>query len=170
VSRLDWKAHGRFNVQYETTEIMAVLRGRQNEVGERVDYYRYSHSDPAGDSLYDEGTGQGKVYQGPFQVHTLHVIHDQGASQDTPRGLYSVGNLHITASFDALRRIGFADQDIKHQRYLTDRIVYDTSVFRVSSISVLGQIQNRDIIVSIECVQVEPDEMVNDAQFAHWSQ
>jgi hypothetical protein len=58
-----------------------------------------------------------------------------------------VDNLSITASFDALRKMGFTDQDIDHQKYLTDRIVYDDEVFRVTSVSVLGQIQNRDIIV-----------------------
>jgi hypothetical protein len=35
---------------------------------------------------------------------------------------------------------------------------------------VLGQIQSRDIIVGMECVQVKPDELVNDAQFSRYSQ
>lgn len=170
MGRLDWKTHGRFNANYETTDIMATLRGRQSEIGERVDYYRFSHADPYGDDLYDEGTGQGKIFVGPYLIPALHVIHDQGPAQDTPQGLYSVDNLSVTASFDALRKMGFSDQDIDHQKYLTDRIVYDNSVFRVTSISVLGQIQNRDIIVGLECVQMKPDELVNDAQFARWSQ
>ncbi|RZU35930.1 hypothetical protein EV284_3413 [Streptomyces sp. BK022] len=170
MSRLDWKRSGRFNANYETTEIMASLRGRQHEIGEMVQYYRYSHTDPAAEDLYDEATGQGKVYAGPYRIPALHVIHSQGASQDTPQGLYSVDNLSITASFDSLRKMGFTDQDVKHGKYLTDRIVYDETVFRVTSIAVLGQIQNRDIIVGIECAQVNPDELVNDAQFAHWAQ
>jgi hypothetical protein len=170
VSRLDWKTHGRFNANYETTDIMGVLRGRQNEVGERVEYYRFSHTDPAGDDLYDEGAGLGKIFTGPFRVPALHVIHNQGPTDDTTQGLYTVDNLHVTASFDSLRRMGFTDQDIDHGKYLTDRIVYDNSVFRVTSISVLGQIQSRDIIVGMECVQVKPDELVNDAQFSRYSQ
>lgn len=170
MGRLDWKTQGRFDVNYETTDIMGVLRGRANEVGEKIDYYRFSHADGTGDDLYDEGTGQGKIFDGPFRVPALHVIHDQGPSQDTPQGLYTVDNLHVTSSFDALRKMGFTDQDIDHQRYLVDRIIYDNSVFRVTSISVLGQIQNRDVIVSMEGVQIKPDELVNDVQFAHWSQ
>ncbi|MER5754287.1 hypothetical protein [Streptomyces sp. NPDC002088] len=170
MGRLDWKRYGRFNANYETTDIMATLRGRQAEVGERVQYYRFSHADSSGDDLYDEGTGQGKVFIGPYRIPALHVIHSQGGAQDTPQGLYAVDNLSITASFDALRKMGFSDQDIDHRKYLTDRVVYDDKVFRVMSIAVLGQIQNRDIIVSVECVQVNPDELVNDAQFARWSQ
>lgn len=169
MSRMDWKTQGRFDVNYETTDIMRVLRGRQAVVGERVEYYRFSHADTSGDDLYDEGTGQGKVFTGPFLIPALHVIHDQGPSQDTPQGLYTVDNLHLTASFDALRRMGFTDQDIDHQRYLVDRIVYDTSVFRVTAINVLGQIQNRDLIVGMECVQLKADELVNDVQFRHYS-
>jgi hypothetical protein len=170
MGRLDWKTHGRFNANYETTDIMATLRGRQTEIGERVEYYRFSHTDPSGDDLYDEGTGQGKIFVGPYRIPALHVVHNQGPAHDTTQGLYTVDNLSVTASFDALRKMGFTDQDIDHQKYLTDRIVYDDSVFRVTSISVLGQIQNRDIIVGLECVQMKPDELVNDAQFSRWSQ
>jgi hypothetical protein len=170
MGRLDWKTHGRFNANYETTDIMGVLRGRQVEIGEKVQYYRFSHADSAGDDLYDEGTGVGKVFHGPYRIPALHVVHNQGPAQDTTQGLYTVDNVHITCSFDSLRKMGFADQDIDHEVYLTDRVVYDDSVFRVTSISVLGQIQDRDIIVSLECVQLKPDELVNDTQFARWSQ
>jgi hypothetical protein len=170
MGRLDWKRSGRFNANYETTEMMASLRGRQHETGEMVQYYRYSHTDPAGEDLYDEATGQGKTFIGPYRIPALHVIHSQGAAQDTPQGLYTVDNISLTCSFDSLRKMGFTDQDIDHGKYLVDRLVYDSSVFRVTSIAALGQIQNRDVIVSIECVQMKPDELVNDVQFAHWSQ
>lgn len=170
MGRLDWKTHGRFNANYETTDIMGVLRGRQTEVGETVQYYRFSHADASGDDLYDEGTGQGRMFNGPYRIPALHVVHNQGPAQDTTQGLYTVDNLHITASFDSLRKMGFTDQDIEHEKYLTDRVVYDNSVFRITSISVLGQIQDRDIIVSLEGVQLKPDELVNDVQFARWSQ
>lgn len=170
MGRLDWKVRGRFNVDYETTDIMSVLRGRQEEIGERVDYYRFAYADTSGDDLYDEGTGLGKIFNGPFRVPALHVIDSQGPADDTNQGLYAVNNLHVTCSFDALRRMGFTDQDIDNEQYLTDRIVYDTKVFRVESVAVLGQIQSRDIIVGIECVQLMPDELVNDAQFTTWTQ
>jgi hypothetical protein len=167
---MDWKTHGRFNVDFETTHIMGALRGRQTEVGERIDYYRFAYADALGDDLYDEGTGAGKVFHGPFRVPALHVAHSQSPADDTTQGLYTVNNLHVTCSFDALRRMGFTDLDIDNQRYLTDRIVYDTKVFRVESAAILGQIKNRDIIVGLECVQLKADELVNDTQFAHWSQ
>jgi hypothetical protein len=170
MGRLDWKRYGRFNANYETTDIMGTLRGRQSEIGERVQYYRFSHADEAGDDLYDEGTGAGKVYVGPYRIPALHVINSQGPSQDTTQGQYTVNNLSVTASFDALRKMGFTDMDIEHAKYLSDRVVYDNKVFRVTSIAVLGQIQSRDIIVGLECTQVSPDELVNDRQFAHWSQ
>jgi hypothetical protein len=170
MGRLDWKRYGRFNANFETSDIMATLRGRQAEVGERVQYYRFSHNNSAGDDLYDEGSGAGKTYHGPYRIPALHVINSQGPAQDTNQGQYTVNNLSITASFDALRKMGFSDMDIEHSRYLSDRVVYDNKVFRVTSIAVLGQIQNRDIIVGMECTQVNPDELVNDKQFAHWSQ
>jgi hypothetical protein len=58
--------------------------------------------------------------------------------------------------------------DLNTQNYLKDRFVYDTKVFRVTSVQVLGQIKQKDIIVSIDATQVKPDEMVNDLQFAQY--
>lgn len=170
MGRGDFKGRGRFNVDYEATSISRALRGRAGVVGDYVDYYRYDHSDPTGDNLYDEGTGAGKVFKGPFRLRALHISHPQAPADDTPQGLYTVGNLHITCSFDALRKLGFTDMDTDNQKYLTDRVVYDGQVFRVTALGVLGQIQERDLIASMECVQVKPDELVNDVQFAHWSQ
>jgi hypothetical protein len=36
-------------------------------------------------------------------------------------------------------------------------------------VQVLGQIQQRDIIVAIDATQVKPDELVNDIQFAQYA-
>jgi hypothetical protein len=65
--------------------------------------------------------------------------------------------------------VGLTRLDIEHQNFLKDRILYDDRIFRISSIEILGQIQERDIIVSIACTEVKPDELVNDPQFKKWS-
>ena len=168
MSRLDWK-RGRFNVDYEQNEINAALRGRQNEIGDTVDWYRFDRENSVIDDIYDEGTGSGKHFRGPFTVPVMHVVREEGMAEENPEGLYYSDSIHVTAAFDQLRRAGFSFVDLDHQKWLKDRIVYDDRVFRVTRLEVLGQVKRRDVIVSIDALQERGDELVNDAQFARWS-
>lgn len=167
MGRVDWK-RGRFNTDtWEVREVNHALRGYQNtQVYDEVDYYRFSHRLSVTDDIYDEGSGAGKVYRPPVTVPTLHVGHEEGPNENTDEGFYYNDDLYVTASFDQLFRTGMVFEDIHTQKYLKDRIVYDTRVFRVTNMSVLGQVRQRDIIVAITATQVKPDELVNDPQFA----
>jgi hypothetical protein len=75
----------------------------------------------------------------------------------------------VTLSFDQIKKMGLDKMDLNTGNYLKDRFVYDTKVFRVTRIEIMGQIQQKDIIVSIDATQVKPDEMVNDIQFAQYA-
>jgi hypothetical protein len=169
MSRLDGK-RGRFNVNYETNEINSGLKswGFSN-VGDTVDWYRFRADLSEVHDVYDEGTGVGRVYDGPISIPVLHATHSEGANEDTDIGFYFTDDLHVTASYAVMRAAGFIDLDQNTYKYLKDRFVYDGKVFRVLHIQVLDQIQQRDIIVGIDASHVKPDEMVNDQQFARWN-
>lgn len=165
MGRLDWK-RGRFNSDFETQEIHHGLRGYQNsQAGDHVLYWRFDFENSEIDDIYDEGFGEGKVYRPPVDLQVLHATHDEGGNQNTDMGFYFNDNLYVSASYDQLYRTGLTFQDVDHQTYLKDRVLYDGRVFRVTQMSILGQIRNRDTIVSIEGTQVKPDELVNDPQF-----
>lgn len=165
MSRLDRK-RGRFHNDFETDEINSALADWQSINGDTVDYYRFDREDSVEHDVYDEGTGQGKVYKPITEVPVLHVIHTEGPNEDTENGFYYNDDLHVTASYDLLERVGLQGMDVNHQTFLKDRLVYDGRVWRITSLAVLGQIQRRDVIVSIEATQVHRDELVNDAQFS----
>lgn len=169
MGRLDWK-RGRFDTDFETEEIHRGLRGHQSaQVGDEVAYYRFNREGSGMDDLYDEGEGLGRVFRPPVDLPVLHVTHDEGDNQDTDTGFYFNDNIYISASYDQVYRTGLSLADIEHHRYLKDRVVYDGRVFRVTQIHILGQIQGRDVIVSIEGTQVKPDEMVSDPQFSNFT-
>lgn len=167
MSRADWH-RGRFDVDYyETKDINASLRGYQSvQVYDEVQYYRFSHNKSEMNDLFDEGDGVGKIYRPPVTVPCLHVNHSEGPNEDTDTGFYFNDDLHVTASFDQLFRTGLLFQDIRTNRYLKDRMVYDSRVFRVTNMQTLGQVRERDVIVAIQATLVKPDELVNDPQFA----
>jgi hypothetical protein len=165
MGRLDYGS-GRFDADFETREISEGLRGWQSEFGDTILYYRYWGSESQVHDIWDEATGVGRVWHPPDEVEVLHVTHAEGGNEDrTDFGQYYNDSLYVTASFEQLRRLGMTELDLQHQSYLNDRIVYDYRVFRVTRLQVMGQIQRRDVIVSIEGTQVKPDEMANDIQF-----
>jgi hypothetical protein len=170
MARLDFKK-GRFDPEtYEVNEIYKALEGWQiSAIGTTVDYYRFDFAASQSHDIYDEGYGVGRVYNAPFPMPVLHATHNEGGREDRMQGLYFNDNIHLSASFDQLRKIGLTRQDIDSRNYQTDRIVYDNRVFTVTNIQVLGQIRSRDIMVGIDGSQVAPDQLVNDQQFKKWS-
>lgn len=168
MARLDFK-RGRFSVDYETNEAMGGLRGLQAGYGDRFDYYRFDRQDSVTDDIYDEAAGTGRAYTYVPDVPALWVVHTEGAREDRETGWYYNDEIHITASFDQLAKIGFERMDLQTASYLKDRIVYDGKVFSVRNVQVLGQIQRRDMVVTIDATQVKPDEMAADFQFARFA-
>lgn len=164
-SRLDWK-RGRFNINAETTMIHRALRGFQRQVGDNMTYWRFDYNASEMHDVYDEATGPGRVYYGPWQVPVIHVDHGE-AADTTPRdsGLYIRDTLSIVADFAQIEKTGLTDADIKHGAYQRDRVAYNNSLFAVTHMDILGQIRRRDIIVSLTCEQLRDDELVDDPQF-----
>lgn len=169
MSRLDWK-RGRFDSDFETNEMNQGLRGFQSaQAGDAIDYYRFDRVASQIDDVYDEGDGAGRVYHPSVVVPVLRAVHDEGENANTDTGFYFNDNIYVTASFNQVFRTGLTFEDIRHEDYLKDRLVYDNKVFRVTQIHVMGQIQRRDVIISIEGTQVKADELVTDTQFAEFA-
>lgn len=168
MARLDWK-RGRFSPDLEVNEINNALRGYQDGYGDFVDYFRFMLETSEMDDVYDEGHGVGRSYNGPIPLPSIQVIHTEGPQANTEGGFYYRDGISVTVSYAAFRRAGFPDADVNAADYLKDRLVYDNKVFRVTNVAVLGQLQRRDVIVSFEGAHVKPDELVNDLQFAKYS-
>lgn len=169
MTRTDWK-RGRFNVGFEDRAIAAGLRGWQSSTGDFLDYWRFERDESTSDPVYDEGTGGGRVYLGPIQLPCLHVVHTQGSGlAGETMGFYSTDTLAATLSFVQFERTGLSIPDLRNERYLRDRATYDDKVFRITRISILGQIQRADLIIGLEGLQVNADELADDAQFRPYS-
>ena len=165
MSRLDWKS-GRFNEQFEVAQAELALRGYQgSQIGDQVEYLRLDSDRSTLDDLFDEGTEGGKVFHPSVTIPCLHVTHGEGPNQLGTEGFYFNDSLYVTTSFDMFARSGLIEADVRHDRYLKDRILYDGRLFRVTSIQLLGQVKRRDLIVSIEGAHIKPDELVDDPQF-----
>ncbi len=168
MSRIGWKG-GRFNVDFETQEIYKGLRDWQRWTGDQAEYFRFAYDQSNKDPVYGEATApSGRVFFGPLLIPALHVVHTEGAVEEIPEGFTYHDRIHVTCSFDMLKRTGLELLDIQTQNYLKDRIIYDNKVFRVYNVQILGQIQQKDIIVTFDGTQLKPEDMINDLQFAQY--
>lgn len=145
------------------------MRGWQSVDGDWVAYYRFDDAHSEIDPIYDEPTGNGLKWLTPVRVGALHVTHVEGANEDSDRGFYYNDDLDVTVPFDLFIQAGMSMADINTGNYLKDRVVYARKVFRIKTISVRGQMQNRQIIVGIAGTQMKPDELIWDQQFADWA-
>lgn len=172
MSRIGWKG-GRFNVNYETSEIYRGLRDWQRWTGDKVNYFKFIYDQSNVDPVYGEAVYPlGRIYFGPTLVPALHVIHIEGANEDRDEGFYYNDTAHVTMSFDQVNRLGLEQDDLttQTQAYLKDRFEYRGKIYRVTNIQILGQIQRKPIIITIDGTQVRSDELVNDPQFAQYAQ
>lgn len=170
MSRVDWKK-GRFDTRYEVGQIENSLRAYQgSQIEDSVEYFRFLQAESTMDDIFDEGIGQGLVFRPSVNLPVLHVTHNEGGSTNADTGFYFNDEISVTTSFDLFSRTGMTAADVAHQRFLKDRILYDDLIFRVTSIQILGQVNKRDTIVSIEGTQVKPDELANDPQFAAFAE
>lgn len=167
-SRLDWK-NGRWNRNLETTLINRALRGWQRQIGDSISWWRFDYASSQTDDIYDEGSGVGRVFYGPWSIPTIHCEHIEGDDTE-PRdeGLYQVDQLNVIASFDQLQKTGLSYMDLQTGNFQRDRLAYDNKLFEIEECLVLGQIVRRDIIVSITAIQIKSDELVDDPQFAQY--
>lgn len=168
MGRLDFGS-GRFDADYEMADISQALRGWSSEFGDRAFYYRYWGSETEVHGIWDEATGSGRRWHPPDEVEFLHITRVEGPAEERREGQYYNDTLYATASFEQLKRLGMTELDLQHQTYLRDRLIYDYRVFRITRIQIMGQIQQRDPVVSIEGTQVKPDEMLNDEQFTKYA-
>lgn len=172
MARIGWKG-GRFSVDYETSEIYRGLRDWQRWTGDKINYFRFIYEQSNVDPVYGEATPpNGKIYFGPNLVPALHVIHVEGNNEERDEGFYYNDTAHVTMSFDQINRLGLGQEDIttQTQNYLKDRFEYRGKIYRVTNVQILGQIQRKPIVITLDGTQVRSDELVNDPQFAQYAQ
>jgi hypothetical protein len=169
LSRLDWK-NGRFMADVETDMIYTAMQGWRDVSGDWIDYFRFNSTATIVDPIYDEATGDGRLYYPAVRIPVLHVTLIPGENQNSDTGFYYNDTLSIDVAFDQFTRTGMDYADVQQGNYLKDRIYYNQKVFRTVSMVPRGKIQQRPTMIGIEATQLKPDELVDDVQFMPWSQ
>jgi len=174
---------GRFNIPNERSSIIA---GTSSElvrtVGNSVQWYIYNSVATVVDPIYDVGSSAGgRVWYDPLTIPVIKAVVYQGASMQNDRGFYNTDILRITMNMDviegATNLYGMEAETSHHfkdiltnpDHFLRDRVVFRNEVFSPDRIQGMGLVNNRYTVLSVDCVQVNSEEMVNDTQFQYFA-
>lgn len=180
------RREGRFSVIHERQDITgAITTEMVRTIGTTIDWWFYDPVNTVVDPIYDVGSynsNGGRRWVGPIAVPVVNTSTFQGTTpSNDERGFYNVDTLRITINVDVIREgnnlLGANSStipqlsllEINPDHYLLDRIVFRHQVYQPVKINPLGFITDRFTVISIDCTQVNPEELVNDPQFQSYA-
>jgi hypothetical protein len=163
---------GRFDADFETDDLLVgVDTDLKNPVGTSALWYIYDSVNTVLDPIYDVGEDitsgvGGKIWTGPYTIPVVRAVINQGEARTSAVGYYNSDTLHLTFNIEDVQKYApniIIRPDINNR----DRVVWRGQVYRPFAIQERGIIADRFTILSVDCIQVMPEEMINDPQF--WS-
>jgi hypothetical protein len=162
---------GRFTSDFESDAILTGIdMDLKKAVGTSALWYYYDEVNTVVDPIYDVGgtppysPPRGRLWKGPFTIPLIKAVISQGNTKFSQAGYYNADTLRLTMSSKDIENIipGVMDNPDDQNR---SRVVWKNQVFRPFNVQQRGIISEGFILLTVECSQVMPEEMVNDPQF-----
>lgn len=173
---------GRFNIQHERG---AIISGTTKEivrtVGYEIEWWLYDQELSQVDPVYDVGSNLGgRRWDGPHHIPVVNAAMFQGVTVQSERGFYNTDVLRVTINMDIIDGSSLSGGESRiipelsnlpnnPDAYLRDRIVFRNQVFTVKQIFPKGIITDDYTLFTIDCNQVNPEELINDPQFQQYA-
>jgi hypothetical protein len=143
-------------------------------VGTSALWYYYDRINTVVDPIYDVGgtppfsPPEGRLWQGPFTVPIIKAVISQGNTKLSQAGFYNADTLKLTLNANDIEKLipGVMDDPDDQNR---SRVVWKNQVFRPFNVQQRGIISEGFVLLTVDCTQVMPEEMVNDPQFLSFS-
>lgn len=158
---------GRFDSDYEVDSISAgINQDLQRPVGTTAEWYVFDPDNTRVDSVYDVGSsdGAGRRWRGPYELPVIRAVIKQGNVPTSDKGYYNADTLHLTINAEDIEKVSpgvVGHPDLQNR----GRLIWLGEVFRPLKVQQTGVVADRFILVSVECIQVTSDELINDPQF-----
>lgn len=170
--------NSRFDMDYEA---LSIYEGIAEELGGTVgvdvdwfrwqDYYLEDNYADIVDEIYDVSSsvsGKGRRWMLPFKMPAVMAQFIRGTNVMNERGFYVSDTLRLVLNVGDVERLLpgiLSDPNIR----IKDRIVYRGTVFVPTRVLPRGSFGYRWAVVTIDCNQVNPEELVNDPQFQKYA-
>lgn len=171
---------GRFKVDYE---ILSMQEGMTeelvNKVGQVVnwfrwqDWYKQENFDTMVDDIYDVSSdvyNEGRRWMLPFKLPVVTAQITRGPNQMNERGFYVVDTMRLVINAGEAQRLFPEILRDEPNDFIRDRIIYRGQVFTPIRINPRGAVGYDYAVVTVDCNEVNSDELVNDPQFVRFAQ
>ena len=165
-----WEPWGRFLIPYERDSILSGIDVEiTKHVGQTVEWWEYDPEATAVDDVYDVGSVDGgRRWKDPFTMICINVNLYHGVTVQDARGFYNTDVLRISLNVKDIESL-MPHMITSTDDRLKDRVVFRGEVFRPNRITPKGQLTDDYTIFTIECVQINPEELINDPQFSDYA-
>ena len=168
------KVQGRFKIPFENKSIdEGIVDELRDPVGTEVDWWLWDDAalvadyDNYVDPIYDvsnQTDGKGRRWNDPFKMPVILAQVIRGTNIMNERGFYTVDTLRLVISVADLNRL-VPSMLTNPNDHIKDRIVYQDIVFVPTRVLPRGHYAENYAVVTIDCNQVNTEELVNDPQF-----
>jgi hypothetical protein len=172
------RMQGRFNMDFEQKRMYeAIKEDLQHPVGVDVDWFRWQgyyldeNVTTMVDDIYDVSSatpGEGRRWMLPFNMPCVTAQLVRGSNEMNERGFYVVDTLRIVLNVGDVQRL-VPEMLVNPDNHIRDRILYRGNVFTPSRVLPRGHFGYNWSVVTIECTEVNSDELVNDPQFKQYA-
>lgn len=175
---------GRFDIDYEALSMYeGISDDLRAPVGNVVDWWVWDqeHLDAnytdVVDDIYDTSrpapatvgqTIQGRKWRDPFKMPVVMAQVIRGANVMNERGFYTTDTLRLVINVRDIEALIPEMLPIPEQ-HIKDRIVYKGQVFTPTRLLPRGHFAERYAVVTVDCNEVNPEELVNDPQFQEYA-
>jgi hypothetical protein len=173
------KVQGRFKIDFETMSMdEGIVDELRDPVGTQVDWWvwdaNYIEENPelVFDPIYDtsnEETGKGRRWTEPFKMPVIMAQQIRGTNVENQRGFYTTDTLRLVLAIDDVNRL-LPEMVDNPNTHIRDRIVFHSEVFVPTRVLPRGFYKERYSVITIDCNQVNPEQLVNDSQFQQYAE
>ena len=172
------KVQGRFKIDFESKSMdEGIVEDLRDTVGTVASWWLWdqayldAHPSTVVDDIYDVSSqtpGQGRHWKNPFDLPVILAQQLRGTNVMNERGFYTVDTLRLVVAVADINRLLPAIVSNPNV-HIKDRVVFQGEVFVPTRVLPRGRYAERYSVVTIDCNQLNPEELVNDAQFQDYA-
>jgi hypothetical protein len=170
--------NSRFDMDYEA---LSMYEGMAEELGGTVgvdvdwfrwqDYYLEDNYSDIVDDIYDVSSsvaGKGRRWMLPFKMPVIMAQFVRGTNIMNERGFYTTDTLRLVINVGDVQRL-LPSLISDANNHIKDRVLYRGEVWIPTRVLPRGSFGYRWSVVTIDCNQVNPEELQNDPQFQNYA-